>query len=353
MIDHPHAAPELVVTNFHRRFTGVSSTANAVVAKQLEQFRLRVAGCPLPMAPAPISYRKALKLCRARPTNRPFAIWHVRRNLEMAAAIFARDVLRLPIRIVFTSAAQRLHSAVPRGLIARMDAVIATTAKAAGFVPQVKAIIPHGVDTDRFLPAADRQASWDQLGYGGRYGIGIVGRVRPEKGTDLFVRALIRVLPQRPEFTGVVIGRVMPADQPFADALQAEIASAGLSDRVRFVGEIAAAQMPQRLSGLSLLVAPARYEGYGMTPLEAMASGVAVVASDTGAYREMILPGATGVVVPIEDAEQLEQSILRLTENPDQLHRMGHDARERSLRFSLAEEVERVSRLYDELWNSQ
>ncbi len=327
MIGLPPAAPELVVTNFHRRFTGVSATADAVVSHQQTLYRLCLAGRPLPSAPQSVSYRQAIGLCRKPPNGRPFVIWHVRRNAEMLGAIFARDVLRLPIRIVFTSAAQRRHSSIPRQLIAKMDAVVATTAKAASFIPNVAAIIPHGVDAVRFTPAPNRQAAWDKLGYGGRYGIGIVGRIRPEKGTDLFVDALLRVLPTRPDFTAVIIGRAMPADAEFQRRLKQRIETAGLTHRIIFAGEVPPQEMPALMQSLSLLVAPARYEGYGMTPLEAMASGVAVVASETGVYPE-IIQDAVGRLVPIGDVDALSHAVAEITQNVESLHRMGQTARE-------------------------
>jgi mannosyltransferase len=67
----------------------------------------------------------------------------------------------------------------------------------------VAGIVPHGVDVERFAPSADRGAEWKKAGYPGKYGIGIVGRIRKEKGTDLFVEAMCRVLPQRPDFTAL------------------------------------------------------------------------------------------------------------------------------------------------------
>jgi len=345
--------PELVVTNFHRRFTGVSATADAVVSQQLNQFRLCLVGDQLPSGPAPISYRHAISLCRKPPENRPFAIWHVRRNLEMAAAIFARDVLRLPIRIVFTSAAQRLHSVVPRHLIAKMDAVVATTAKAATFVPKLAAVVPHGVDTTRFTPAADRAAAWASLGYGGQYGIGIVGRVRPEKGTDLFVDAMIRVLPERPEFTAIIIGRTMPSDATFEADMRSRIQAADLSNRILFVGEHPPQEMPKIIQSLSLLVAPARYEGYGMTPLEAMASGVPVVASDTGVYAEIIHP-QVGHVVPIENLDALTDTVMGITHSTRKLEEMGLAARRTAEnKLSLQSEAAGYSRLLDQIWQGE
>lgn len=353
MTDTMQTTPELVVTNFHRRFTGVSATADAVVSQQLNQFSLCLVGDKLPNGPSPISYRQAVSLCRKPPENRPFAIWHVRRNLEMAAAIFARDVLRLPIRIVFTSAAQRLHSYVPRKLISKMDAVVATTPKAATFVPKVAAVVPHGVDTQRFAPAQDRSADWKSLAYGGRYGIGIVGRVRPEKGTDLFVEAMIRVLPGRPDFTAIIIGRTMPADAAFEADLKSRIAAAGLADRILFVGEHPHSEIPKIIRSLSLLVAPARYEGYGMTPLEAMASGVPVVATDTGVYRE-IIQSETGVIVPVEDLVGLSEAVSELTRSPENLEKMAESARLIAEgKLSLQLEAAGYAQLMDQIWRGE
>ena len=347
-------SPEVFVTNFHTRFTGVSATANAVVSGHQQQFDLRLVGTALPLAPKPISYIHALELSRRPPANRPFAIWHVRRNLEMSAALLARDVFRLPIRIVFTSAAQRFHSAIPRSLIARMDAVVATTEKAATFVPHVVGVVPHGVDTERFRPAADRDAEWTEAGHGGQFGIGIVGRVREEKGTDLFVEALCRVLPERPDFTALIIGRAKPTEYAFEKALRERIRRAKLTERVRFLGEVPATEMPAVMRSLSLLVAPARYEGYGMTPLEAMSCGVAVVASDTGAYSAMVVPGETGLIVPIDDVDALAAGILETTADPQRLRQWGAQGRQRVLdTHSLAGEMSSIARVYERLWNGE
>lgn len=346
--------PELFVTNFHRRFTGVSATADAVVSQQARRFNMQLVGQSLPSGPEPMSYRHAVALSRRPPGAHPFAIWHVRRNREMMAAIVARDVLRLPIRIVFTSAAQRLHSYVPRAMIAKMDAVVATTRKAAEFVPHVAEVIPHGVDTQRFQPAEDRSAAWRSLKLPGQHGIGIVGRIRPEKGTDRFIDAMCRLLPQRPGFTAVLLGRAMPSDYEFQKQLRRRIADTNLEDRIVFMGEQPSLQMPQLMRSLSLLVAPARYEGYGMTPLEAMASGVAVVATDTGVYRSIIQDGETGYVVEQDDQDSLERAITDITADPDKLAQMGQTARRYATdHLSLQGETEGYSRVYDKLWQGQ
>lgn len=346
--------PEVYVTNFHKRFTGVSATADAVISKQLSRYALKLVGLPLPSLKHCCSYRQALRCSRSRPNHRPFAIWHVRRNMEMLSALFARDILRLPIKIVFTSAAQRLHSAIPRRLIAQMDAVVATTNQAAQFVPHVAAVVPHGVDTQRFQPAAHRQSAWQQLGLPGQYGIGIVGRVRPEKGTDLFVEAMCRVLPQRPGFTAVIIGRAKPAEADFEKKLRQQLQNHGLEHRVIFVGEKPPHELPKLLSSLSLLVASPRYEGFGMTPLEAMSSGLAVVATDTGIFRQIIEEDQTGYVVGIDQIDALSQAVLKITADPHRLHEMGRRARQVAVeRLSLEREIEGYANVYDRLWNGE
>lgn len=345
-------APELVVTNFHSRFTGVSATAEGVVSRQVSQFRLCLVGYPFTSGPAPVGFRDAIRLCRTPPRGRPFAVWHVRRNLEMASAIFARDVLRLPIRTLFTSAAQRLHSRVPRELISRMDAVVATTRVAAGYVPNLADVVPHGVDTTRFCPAEDVTAAWRATGFPGDYGIGIVGRIRPEKGTDLFVDAMIDVLPRRPGFTAVVIGRGMPSDAAFVARLRMKIDAAGLGDRFVFTGEVPPRAMPELIRSLRLLVAPARYEGYGMTPLEAMASGVPVVASRTGVYPEVI-DGNVGDLVPIDDLPALNRSLLAATADVDRLRSMGASSRAiAESRLSLESEAAGYGRVIERMWRA-
>lgn len=344
--------PDLFVTNLNPRFTGVSATAANVIRQQVRHHDLRLVGHPLPGCPAPITVAQARQLTRqsSRTPDRPFVIWHVRRNPEMRAAIWARDMLRLPVRIVFTSAAQRRHSAWPRWLINRMDAVIATTDKAADFVPHVRAVVPHGVDSDLFTPAPDRTATWAALGYGGTMGIATIGRIRPEKGTDLFVQAMLQALPQLPGAVALVLGRAAGEHQGFLRGLQDKIAAAGLGDRILFPGEIPAADLPQLMQGLSLVMQLPRYEGYGMVPLEAMASGVPFVGSEAGYYRHFASDGRCGEIVPQEAPQAATEAALGLL-TPERHAAMAAAARRIAVAdFSATAEAAGIEAVYDCLW---
>lgn len=340
--------PELIVTNFNPNFTGVSATAAGVVRRQVDRFDLALAGHPLPGCPAPITRAEAIRASRTPPPGRPFTIWHVRRNPEMRTAIYARDVLRLPVRAVFTSAAIRRHSAFPRWLISRMDAVIATTDEAAGYVPNVRAVVPHGVDTDRFTPAANRAAAWGATGYPGKCGIATIGRIRHEKGTDRFVDAMIALLPGHPDLTALVIGRAAKADAAFLARLKARIDEAGLSDRILFPGEIAPDALPGLMRALSCVVQLPRYEGYGMAPLEGMASGVPFVATDQGYYRSFASQGRCGVIT---EAEDTANALAALLSDPDRHTAMSRAARDAAeTRFSIGQEADGIAAVYEDLW---
>jgi mannosyltransferase len=351
--DGKAGASGLFVLNMHRNFTGVSATAAAVTRRQLDRFDLRLVGGPLPGCPEPISFRQAVAQSRTPPPGKPFHIWHVRRNPEMRAGIFARDVLRLPVRLVFTSSAQRRHSLVPRWLISKMDAVIATTDEAARFVPNVKAIAPHGVDTDRFRPARSRAAAWAETGYPGAAGIATIGRIRTEKGTDRFVATMIRALPQLPGYTALVIGKATAEHTGFLAGLKDQVSQAGLTGRILFPGELAAESMPDLIAGLSLLVALPRYEGYGVTPLEAMASAVPFVASDAGWFERFSGSGAAGAIIRDGDPDAAADAVVAILSDPERHVAMAEAARTRATQaFGVAAEAAAINAVYEDLWSN-
>uniref|UniRef100_UPI0028AF73E7 glycosyltransferase family 4 protein n=1 Tax=Rhizobium sp. TaxID=391 RepID=UPI0028AF73E7 len=313
----PHASlkdVQVLAPNFKRRLSGVTSTIVQLIPVQnrLGQ-KVAVIGPGLPQHLPHVRFRDLWQLWQNGPLGTP-RIWHARRNLEMLPGILMRDVLRMKVKLLFTSAAQRRHSAYTRFLISKMDAVVATNGRSGSFLQVPHRVVMHGVDTDLFHPATGPEDTIASTGLPGQYLIGCFGRVRHQKGTDLFVRAMIELLPDYPEWTAVVSGRVTAEHKAFADKLIADVAAAGLSDRIVFQGEVDDIKPWYRR--LTLYVAPSRNEGFGLTPLEAMASETAVVASNAGAYEEMIVQGETGAVVEAGDYASLRDAIKTYLANP-------------------------------------
>ncbi|YBV96961.1 glycosyltransferase family 4 protein [Phyllobacteriaceae bacterium JZ32] len=342
---------EVVAPNFKRQLSGVTSTIVQLIPLQ-RRLGLGIAtlGPGLPDGLPKFGWSSLPQLWQ-RPKRRAHRIWHARRNNEMVAGVIMRDLLRMPLRLVFTSAAQRNHKPFTKWLIRRMDAVIATSARSGSYLEVPHTVIMHGVDTKRFHPPQTAEDEFAASGLPGRYAIGCFGRVRHQKGTDLFVEAMIALLPDYPEWTAIITGRTTAEHKSFENDLKARIAEAGLADRILFLGEVPDIKVWYRR--LSLYVAPSRNEGFGLTPLEAMASRTAVVASDAGAYAEMIEPGRTGAVVTAGDGAALQEAIRRYLADPDlaAIHGKNGLAHVRE-HFPLEKEAAAITAVYEQVFAS-
>ncbi len=300
---------EVIAPNFKRRLSGVTSTIIQLIPIQRALGeKIAVLGPGLPDTLPSIRFRDLWHLWNA-PDGRPCRVWHARRNVEMLPAIVLRDLLGMKLKIVFTSASQRRHTGWSKFLISRMDAVIATSGKTAAYLEVPNTVILHGIDTKRFQPPADTAAAKAALGLDPtqKY-VGCFGRVRKQKGTDLFVDSMIALLPCRPGWSAIVAGRATGPHVAFENELKERVAKAGLTDRIRFVGEHT--NIPDWYRGLDLFIAPQRWEGFGLTPLEAMATGVPVVATDVGAFSELVVVGEqeTGTIIAANDLQAMVEA---------------------------------------------
>ena len=353
--------PEVIITNIKKRFTGVSGTVNALLPVQARALVIAYLGSDMPGANLAadqcrehferLTLWQAVRVSGSRLPDGRKRIWHVRRDPEMMLAIFLRNVLRLPILLVFTSAAKHRHSWFPRWLISQMDGVISTTPEAGSQVPNTTRIVPHGISLERFVPPHEKLTVWQRTGLPGRYGIGTFGRVRPDKGSDIYVDAMLELLPEFPEYTAVIAGLCQPQHQDFKQAMVEKIQARGLSERILFLGEIAPDAVGKWYQNVLIAVACPRYEPFGLTPLEGMACGCAVVASDTGAFKTIVDEGVTGHVVPTEDVGALVAALRRVMRSPAHVAEMGRRGRQRvEQMFSVEREAEGVAAVYAAVW---
>lgn len=185
------------------------------------------------------------------------------------------------------------------------------------FVPANKiTVVPNGVDTDAFRPATqeEREKARDTLGISpGRYVAGALGRLAPEKNFQLLA-ALARTMPD--------VLFVVGGTGPERDALAA---ASGGAENVRLLGEVT--DRTSFYAGLDVFLLPSLHEALPMTVLEAMASGVPVVASDLEGVSSAL--GGTGLVVPPGDVHAFERALRSLIADSAAASHLSSAARER------------------------
>jgi len=342
---HLPADLQLIVPNLHRRYSGVTATNRMVAPRLAKLFRAAWLGSDAPGGIARMGFADLLKLWRRRAP----LIWHARRNDEMIVGVLLR-ALGWPLRLVFTSAAQRHHTWLTRWLIRQMDAVIATSDISASFLKRESVVVMHGVDTGAYAPPSNRAAAFAETAFPGRYAIGCFGRVRAQKGSDVFVDAMCRLLPRYPDFTAVMVGAIVPEQQMFANELKRRIEAAGLQSRIVILGELAIEEVQRWYQRLTIYAFTSRNEGFGLTLVEAMAAGAALVAARAGAAERVVEDGVTGVLTPPGDVDALVAALEPLMGDPARAAAMGERARARVLeKFSLDAEASAIADVYRRL----
>jgi glycosyltransferase involved in cell wall biosynthesis len=201
------------------------------------------------------------------------------------------------------------------------------------------AVIPQfGVDPDLFSPGRQRDAARG-------FAIGYVGRLVPEKGVDLLIRA-IADLPAPWQLAIAGDGLERPALETLAKQL-------GVGGQVFFDGQIPSGRVPAFLRQLDVLVVPSRSrpnwtEQFGRVLIEAMACGVPVVGSESGEIPNVI--GDAGWTFPEDDVDALRALLVRLMQNVDARAELGRLGRQRVLqRFTQAQVAAQTVQVYQEM----
>ncbi|KNB54072.1 glycosyltransferase [Streptomyces caatingaensis] len=204
------------------------------------------------------------------------------------------------------------------------------------------AVVPCGVDTAHFA-ARGRVALTPARRRPHR--LLAVGRLVPRKGVDLALRVLRRI----PDAELVVAGGP-PADglalDPEARRLLTLARRLRIADRTVLLGAVPHEDMPALIRSADLVLCTPVYEPFGIVPLEAMACGVPVVATDVGGHRDTVAHGETGLLVPPGRPDEIAEAVRGLLAAPERLAAYGRAGRGRALAHytweRVAEEVEQV-----------
>ncbi|MEB4616396.1 glycosyltransferase, partial [Leucobacter sp. M11] len=172
-------------------------------------------------------------------------------------------------------------------------------------------VVPPGVDPAVFRPLSDREraARAEAARPDARPEVLVIGRLHPLKGIDLAVAALA-ALPERERPSLGIIGAPPPDGDGYLRSLRAAIAAAGMAERTDIAGALTREDLAARIRAADLVVIPSHSETFGLVALEAAASGVPVIARDTGGLREAVRNGETGVLLSGDDPAEWGSAIL-------------------------------------------
>ncbi|MHB1310371.1 MAG: glycosyltransferase family 4 protein [Gemmatimonadaceae bacterium] len=238
-----------------------------------------------------------------------------------------RAIKRLTARHILGGAAGVIANSTWTGELARevMQEVGVRT------LPPV-ADFPLGTDPRQFSPAHASAAVRAQLGVGDAPYLLTVARLVPHKGQDVALRAFSALAAEFPALRYVIVG-----EGPDEGRLRALAQTLGVGPRVIFAGPMRDDLLPAVHAGaavyvgLSRLLPPINVEGFGISFVEAGASGVPSVAGDSGGVRSAVLDGETGLVVAPEDGDAAAQALGRLLRDEVLRRRMGDAARRAAL----------------------
>jgi len=178
--------------------------------------------------------------------------------------------------------------------------------------------LPRWVDTEQFSPAKREPHYWNSRGLGGDIKLLYVGRVSREKSLELLADAFRELVDAGEPISLAVIG-----DGPYREEMEANLAGYP----VLFAGYLHGEELQAGYASADLFVFPSATDTFGNVVLEAQASGLAVIVSDLGGPRELIVEGETGVVFRAGRTADLAAAIRRLTTDRPGLAEMGGNAR--------------------------
>ena len=230
-----------------------------------------------------------------------------------------------------------------RLLIARLaDGVVANSSATLETAPRssrnrVHIVIPDSVEPPELARAKDSA----------EVTFGMLGRIAPWKGQDLFLRAFAAAFPDGPE-RAVIVGIPMFGEESFEQELRRLVEELGLTERVELRG-FREDIWPELASFQVLVHASIIPEPFGQVVLEGMAAGLAVIAADEGGPASIIRDGETGRLFRSRDAGALSTAMLAMRDSPAERERLGGAARLAVADYHPTALAERLEQAYEQL----
>jgi len=207
-------------------------------------------------------------------------------------------------------------------------------------------MIPNGVDPEIYRPGAIDRSLRDKYADPNEKIVLYVGRLVPEKGVNVLIGAIPRILFAHPNTKFIIVGEGYSREM-----LSSLSKSLGVDRKVFFTRYVSDDEVKGLLGLADVQVVPSIYEPFGIVCLEAMASGIPVVASDTGGLSEIVEDGVTGLKVPSDNSNAIAYAVNRLLSDSALRESMSKRARERALaKFSWKAIADLTTQMYDSIF---
>jgi glycosyltransferase involved in cell wall biosynthesis len=179
--------------------------------------------------------------------------------------------------------------------------------------------------------------------------VGLIGRISPTKGQDIFLQASVKVLQQFPNTRFQIIGSALFNDLGYEKTVRDLAESLGVSAAVEFTGFVS--DVASRLRALDIFVlASTMPEPFGQILVEAMAAGKPVIATDAGGVPEIVTHGQNGWLIPPSDPARMADAICHLLSHPEETARMAVRGQQRvAERFTIERTARDVEAVYEAL----
>ena len=250
-------------------------------------------------------------------------IWHVhdllpRHPLSTAIRLFAWAWRRNRVVAVSHAVARQFEGRLGRAFRGRVETIY------------------NAVDLERFFQDPQRRRETRRaLGLEAKTVVGIVGQLTPRKGQLELIEAFAELARKVPDTALLVVGEpLFNRDGEYAKSLSRAADRSGVADRIHFLG--AREDIPAIMRALDLLVVNSRVEPFGLTVIEAMASGTPVLATAVDGINEIVRHGENGWLVPARDQQRLAEAMLFLLGDQNLREQLGtHGRRDAVARFSI------------------
>jgi glycosyltransferase involved in cell wall biosynthesis len=234
----------------------------------------------------------------------------------------------------------RVGARLVNGIIAVSDDTARSFRQRVGEVGDRVVVVCNAVDTERYPASIDRGVLRAQLGFGPQHHVmTMVGTFKRQKGHTYLLDAFATVAGQLADLHILLVG-----DGELAGQVRARVTDLGLDGRVHLLAT--RRDVPELLAASDSFVLPSLWEGLPVALVEAMASGLPVIATDVSGTSQVMVAGETGWIVPPADADALAEAMIELVSDPARAAAMAQAAAARAAAFSAQAQAEHLAALF-------